>query len=323
MQTLEQIRALVSEDMCAVNALIIKNLDSRITLIQALGEHILNSGGKRLRPLLALLSARCFDITTDSHIHLAAIVEFIHTATLLHDDVVDASQLRRGHETANAIWGNEASVLVGDFLFSRAFQMMVHINRLKIMAILAETSNTIAAGEVQQLLNCRDPTTDEAAYMRVIEAKTAKLFAAATQLGAHLTDQPESIENAMAAYGLHLGNAFQLIDDALDYSGDSEKMGKNIGDDLAEGKPTLPLIYAMRQSDTYEKNLISEAIREGQIERLKDIQSIIASTGAIEYTYSAAKREATAAIEALSEIPDSIYKSALIDLAHFTLSRDR
>lgn len=318
---IESIRALVADDMQAVNQLILTHLESPITLIKQLGQHILNSGGKRLRPILALLSARCFNYEGLQHIRLAAIVEFIHTATLLHDDVVDESKMRRGQETANAIWGNQASVLVGDFLFSRSFQMMVEINSIKVMDILAHASNTIAAGEVLQLMNCNEPDTTEARYMEVIEAKTARLFAAATQLGAHVAGQSEAIEMAMAEYGLRLGNAFQLVDDALDYSGNADEMGKNIGDDLAEGKPTLPLIYVMQNGRSEQKELIAEAIRHGSLEKLTEIQETIASTGAIEYTYAAARREALAAIDALKLIPESAYKTALIELASFTLER--
>lgn len=321
MINLESIRSLVENDMLAVNQLILEQLESPIMLIKQLGEHILKSGGKRLRPMLALLSAHCFNYKGTAHIHLAAIVEFIHTATLLHDDVVDSSQMRRGQETANAIWGNQASVLVGDFLFSRSFQMMVQLNSLKVMEILAGASNTIAAGEVLQLMNCHEPDTSESQYMAVIEAKTACLFSAATQLGAHVAGQSIEMENTMADYGMHLGNAFQLIDDALDYSGNPTEMGKNIGDDLAEGKPTLPLIYVMQNGNSEQRKLIIDALRLGSLEKLNEIQEVIASTGAIEYTYSAARREALVAIEALNKVPDSPYKVALISLANFTLER--
>lgn len=318
---LEDIRTLVQADMQAVDALIVANLASPITLIQQLGQHIIKGGGKRLRPLLALLSAKCFGYEGIHHIRLAAIIEFIHTATLLHDDVVDESDLRRGQETANAIWGNSASVLVGDFLFSRSFQMMVELNSLKVMDILAEASNTIAAGEVLQLMNCHEPDTTEERYMEVIHAKTAKLFAAATQLGAHIAGQSLAIEQQMGLYGMHLGAAFQLIDDALDYSGNAEEMGKNIGDDLAEGKPTLPLIYVMRNGTPAQQALIAQAIQQGSLDQLADIQRTVASTGAIEYTYAAAKREALAAIQALDNVPESPYRQALVQLANFTLER--
>ncbi|NNM60084.1 MAG: octaprenyl diphosphate synthase [Legionellales bacterium] len=321
MINLESIHSLVADDMAAVNLVILDHLESPITLIKQLGEHILKSGGKRLRPLLALLSAHCFSYKGKDHIRLAAIVEFIHTATLLHDDVVDSSQMRRGQNTANAIWGNQASVLVGDFLFSRSFQMMVVLNSLKVMEILARASNTIAAGEVLQLMNCHQPDTNESQYMAVIEAKTACLFSAATQLGAHIAGQSPQMEETMANYGLHLGNAFQLIDDALDYSGNSSEMGKNIGDDLAEGKPTLPLIYVIQHGNSQQQKLIIDALQQGTLEKLDEIQKIIASTGAIEYTYAAAKREALLAIESLKTVPDSPYKAALVNLANFTLER--
>jgi octaprenyl-diphosphate synthase len=318
---LENIRALVQADMQAVDALIVANLASPITLIQQLGQHIIKSGGKRLRPLLALLSAKCFGYEGAHHVRLAAIIEFIHTATLLHDDVVDESVLRRGQETANAIWGNSASVLVGDFLFSRAFQMMVDLDSLKVMGILADASNTIAAGEVLQLMNCHEPDTTEERYMEVIHAKTAKLFAAATQLGAHIAGQSLAIEENMGLYGMHLGAAFQLVDDALDYSGNTDELGKNIGDDLAEGKPTLPLIYIMRQGTPAQQQLIATAIQQGSLDQLAEIQQTIAATGAIDYTYAAARREALAAIAALEQVPESPYKQALIQLANFTIER--
>ena len=242
---IDQIRALSNDDMQAVNQLIQQQVDSDVALINQLGFYIVNSGGKRLRPLLTVLSARAMGIGNNDHHTLAAIVEFIHTATLLHDDVVDESTMRRGRETANAIFGNQASVLVGDFLYTRSFQMMVSLKRMRVMEILSEATNQIAEGEVLQLMNCNDASTTEARYFDVIYGKTARLFEAATQLAAVLTDQDEHIEHAMQEYGKHLGTAFQLADDILDYMADSEEMGKNAGDDLAEGKPTLPLLYAM------------------------------------------------------------------------------
>lgn len=318
---LDAIKQLVHEDWAAVNQLIAQHVDSEITLIKQLGQYIIYSGGKRLRPLLVLLGARVFNYQGNDHIHLAALVEFIHTATLLHDDVVDASGLRRGNETANAIWGNEASVLVGDFLFSRSFQMMVDVGNLKIMGILAKVTNTIAKGEVMQLMNCHNPDTSESHYMQVIEAKTAALFAAATEIGALLSDQPTAIQQAMHAYGNHLGTAFQLVDDALDYSGKREEMGKNIGDDLAEGKPTLPLIYSLRAGSAAQKNIIETAIAEGGLSQLAAIQETIASTGAIEYTYAAAEKQVELAIGALAKVPDSPYRDALLAMAEFAISR--
>lgn len=321
MVKLEAVRSLVADDLATVDQVILAQLQSPITLIQELGQHILKSGGKRLRPLLALLSARCFNYTGQQHVLLAAIIEFIHTATLLHDDVVDTSQMRRGQETANAIWGNQASVLVGDFLFSRSFQMMIEINSLKVMSVLAEASNTIAAGEVLQLMNCHEPDTTEERYMEVITAKTAKLFAAATQLGAHIAHQPAATEQAMMNYGLYLGQAFQLIDDVLDYSGNSDTTGKNIGDDLNEGKPTLPLIYVMQNGSETEKALIASSIREGNTDNLPIIQEIITSSGSIEYTYQVARERALLAIEALNILPNSVYKDALVTLANFAVER--
>lgn len=318
---IDEIRALISEDMQAADQLIRQQLHSEVVLINQLGAYIINSGGKRLRPVLVLLAARACDYQGNAHIDVAAIIEFIHTATLLHDDVVDDSSLRRGRETANAIWGNEASVLVGDFLYSRSFQMMVAIRSMRVMDILANTTNTIAEGEVMQLLNCQDPDTTEERYMDVIHCKTAKLFEAAAQLGAVLADRPLSEEEALANYGMHLGTAFQLIDDMLDYSDSSAAIGKNIGDDLAEGKPTLPLIYAMRHGAPQEASIIREAILQGGRENIGVITKTIESTGAIAYTTALAKLESERAIAALETIPESPYKEALISLAEFSVSR--
>lgn len=318
---IDEIRALISEDMQAADQLIRQQLHSEVVLINQLGAYIINSGGKRLRPVLVLLAARACDYQGNAHIDVAAIIEFIHTATLLHDDVVDDSSLRRGRETANAIWGNEASVLVGDFLYSRSFQMMVAIRSMRVMDILANTTNTIAEGEVMQLLNCQDPDTTEERYMDVIHCKTAKLFEAAAQLGAVLADRPLSEEEALANYGMHLGTAFQLIDDMLDYSDSSAAIGKNIGDDLAEGKPTLPLIYAMRHGAPQEASIIRETILQGGRENIGVITKTIESTGAIAYTTALAKLESERAIAALEAIPESPYKEALISLAEFSVSR--
>ncbi|HSP01255.1 MAG TPA: polyprenyl synthetase family protein, partial [Thioalkalivibrio sp.] len=281
---LDQIRELVTDDMNAVNDRIRERLQSSVVLINQLGHYIINSGGKRLRPLLVLLSARACGNTDARHVDLAAIIEFIHTATLLHDDVVDASELRRGRETANALFGNEASVLVGDFLYSRAFEMMVDIGSMRVMEILARTTNTIAEGEVLQLLNCHEADTTEARYMEVIQSKTAKLFEAAARIGAVLGGQPEPVERAMADYGMHLGTAFQLIDDVLDYGASSEEMGKNMGDDLAEGKPTLPLIHAMGVGDAAQAGVIREAIEQGGREYAERVLEIIQATGSLDYT---------------------------------------
>ncbi|MDZ7752763.1 MAG: octaprenyl diphosphate synthase [Gammaproteobacteria bacterium] len=319
---LDQIRALVLEDAAAVDLTIRERLSSEVVLIDQLSHYIINSGGKRLRPLLVLLSAGACHYRGEHHITLAAVIEFIHTATLLHDDVVDASNLRRGRETANSIWGNEASVLVGDFLYSRSFQMMVSVGNPRVMEILADTTNVIAEGEVQQLLNCHEPDTTEEQYRRVIQAKTAKLFEAGSQLGAILAGRPRQDETALARYGLHLGTAFQLVDDALDYSSSAAALGKNIGDDLAEGKPTLPLIHAMRESAPAQREVLREAVRNGGLADIDAVASAIESTGSIAYTAHAARTEAAKAIAALADIPDSAYRDALVALAEFAVERD-
>jgi octaprenyl-diphosphate synthase len=319
--SVDSLRALVSDDVAAVDVLIRSRLYSDVALINQLSSYIINSGGKRLRPLLLLLSARACQYKGRQHINLAAVIEFIHTATLLHDDVVDASLLRRGNMTANAVWGNEASVLVGDFLYSRAFEMMVEANDMRIMEIMSHTTNTIAEGEVLQLLNCHDATTTEARYMEVISRKTARLFEAAAQIGAVLGSQSALIERALASYGLHLGIAFQLIDDVLDYSASPGDTGKNIGDDLAEGKPTLPLLHAMRTGTPAEAQLIRKAIENGGHENISAVLSAIESNGSIPYTAQAAQREADQAIAALGPLPASTYKEALNSLAEFSVNR--
>ena len=320
---IDQIRALSNDDMQAVNQLIQQQVDSDVALINQLGFYIVNSGGKRLRPLLTVLSARAMGIDNNDHHTLAAIVEFIHTATLLHDDVVDESTMRRGRETANAIFGNQASVLVGDFLYTRSFQMMVSLKRMRVMEILSEATNQIAEGEVLQLMNCNDASTTEARYFDVIYGKTARLFEAATQLAAVLTDQDEHIEHAMQEYGKHFGTAFQLADDILDYMADSEEMGKNAGDDLAEGKPTLPLLYAMwHAKNDNDKALIQEAIEQSNgLPHLTRIQGIMEETGALDYTRECATKEVQMAIDSLNAIEDSEYKEALIALAHISIER--
>jgi octaprenyl-diphosphate synthase len=292
-----------------------------VALINQLSHYIINSGGKRLRPLLVLLASRTCHYQGDQHINLAAVIEFIHTATLLHDDVVDASQLRRGNMTANAVFGNEASVLVGDFLYSRAFEMMVEANNMRIMEIMSHTTNRIAEGEVLQLLNCHDADTTEARYMEVVSRKTAKLFEAAAQIGAVLGEQPETVETALASYGLHLGIAFQLIDDVLDYSASPEDTGKNLGDDLAEGNPTLPLIHAMCQGTPKQAQLIRKAIENGGHDNMSAVCAAIESTGGIPYTAQAAQREANLAIAALDPLPASPYREALYSLAEFSVNR--
>ena len=317
------IRALSNDDMQAVNQLIQQQVDSEVALINQLGFYIVNSGGKRLRPLLTVLSARAMGIDNNEHHTLAAIVEFIHTATLLRDDVVDESTMRRGRETANAIFGNQASVLVGDFLYTRSFQMMVSLKRMRVMEILSEATNQIAEGEVLQLMNCNDAGTTEARYFDVIYGKTARLFEAATQLAAVLTEQNEHIERAMQEYGKHFGTAFQLADDILDYMADSEEMGKNAGDDLTEGKPTLPLLYAMwHATNDGDKALIQEAIEQSNgLPHLTRIQGIMEETGALDYTRQCAQKEVQMAIDSLSAIEDSKYKEALIALAHISIER--
>lgn len=308
--------------MSAVDAMIQSRLQSDVVLINQLGHYIINSGGKRVRPALAILCARACGYKGDQHHDLATIIEFIHTATLLHDDVVDNSDLRRGRETANSLWGNEASVLVGDFLYTRAFEMMVEMNSMPLMKILSHATNVIAEGEVLQLLNCNDANTTEESYLEVIHHKTAKLFEAAGQLGAVISDRSAEVEYAMGHYAMHLGSAFQLVDDLLDYSGSSDVIGKNIGDDLAEGKPTLPLIYAMRQGTKKQDKIIREAIEQGQRDKINDIITIIEETGAIDYTAQVAKNEVDLAKSCLSILPDSIYKQALNYLADFSIKRN-
>ncbi len=315
------IRQLADADMQAVNALIQRRLHSEVVLINQLSHYIIGSGGKRLRPLLALLVARACGYQGERHIDIAAIVEFIHTATLLHDDVVDESDMRRGKETANNVWGNQAAVLVGDFLYSRSFEMMVSVGNMRVMEILATTTNTIAEGEVLQLLNCHDPDTTEERYMEVIHSKTAKLFEAACQLGAVLAGLDDAQEQAMARYGMHLGTAFQLIDDVLDYTADAAEMGKNVGDDLAEGKPTLPLIIALQRSSGDTAALLRKSIEEGGLEYIDTIMQAIEQTNAIAYTVAKAQQETEAAIASLECLPASDYRQALESLAWFAINR--
>lgn len=319
---LDTINRLAHEDMLAVNGLIQQQVDSEVSLINQLGFYIVNSGGKRLRPLMTVLAARALDVETDEHHTLAAIIEFIHTATLLHDDVVDESTMRRGKETANAVFGNQASVLVGDFLYTRSFQMMVSLKRMRVMEILSNATNVIAEGEVLQLMNCNDPETSEESYMQVIYSKTARLFEAATLLAAVLTDQSTEIELAMQDYGKYLGTAFQLVDDILDYAADPEEMGKNVGDDLAEGKPTLPLLYAMWHGDEQQKALIKSAIESGDgLQHFDQIMLAMKQTRSLEYTKKQALEASSKAINAISAIADSDYKSALIGLAKIAVER--
>lgn len=315
------IQKLISEDMQNVNSLIQTRLHSEIVLVNQLSQYIIASGGKRLRPMLSLLAARACGYEGEKHINIAAIVEFIHTATLLHDDVVDESDMRRGKDTANNIWGNQAAVLVGDFLYSRSFEMMVDVGEMRVMEILASTTNVIAEGEVLQLLNCNDPDTDEARYLEVIYSKTAKLFEAACQLGAVLAGLSEEDEKAIAQYGIHLGTAFQLVDDILDYSASAAEMGKNVGDDLAEGKPTLPLIIALERSSGDEARLIRNAIEEGGLDKIDEIMVIIEQTDALSYSANIAKKEVIKANACLSCLPKTAYKDALESLAWFSISR--
>ncbi|RUM91565.1 MAG: octaprenyl diphosphate synthase [Thiomicrospira sp.] len=319
--TLSQIRKLIQNDIDATDQLILSKLSSDVVLINQIGHYIINSGGKRLRPLLVLLSAHACDYQGKHHLTLAAVIEFIHTSTLLHDDVVDESETRRGNQTANEVWGNAASVLVGDFLYSRSFEMMVEPGIMRIMEVMSETTNVIAEGEVLQLLNCHDADTTSERYMEVIHRKTAKLFEAATVLGPILAEKPE-LESAFASYGRHLGAAFQLIDDALDYMADADQLGKNLGDDLAEGKPTLPLIYVLENGTDEEKSLIRKAIETEGIKLLKEVTSIIQTSGAIQYTQEVATQEAEKAKDALAPLNDSEIKQALLSLADLAVQRN-
>ena len=318
---LDNFNQLLATDMAAVDQVIRERLHSEVLLVNQVGEYIINSGGKRLRPALVVLSAQAFDYKGKYHHDLAAVVEFIHTATLLHDDVVDESGLRRGRETANALFGNAASVLVGDFLYSRAFQMMVEVGEMRVMQTLADATNVIAEGEVLQLLNCNDADVDAENYMRVIHYKTAKLFEAAMRLGAILAKVSSADEAAAAKYGMHLGTAFQLIDDVLDYSANEAETGKHLGDDLAEGKPTLPLIYAMQHGSIEQAAVVRNAIEQGDVGKFAEVLAIIHATGALEFTRLQAMREVEFACTAIADMPDSSYKKCLVDLAHFAATR--
>jgi octaprenyl-diphosphate synthase len=315
------VRAIVAPDLEAVDQTIVEHLRSRVALVNQVAEHIIHSGGKRLRPLVTLVAARAAGHQGTRHVLMAAIVEFIHTATLLHDDVVDDSNLRRGQLTANALFGNEASVLVGDFLYSRAFQMMVEAGSMPVMRIMADTTNAIAEGEVLQLLNCKDPDTTEGRYMEVVQAKTARLFEAAARLGAVLDGADPALEGPLAAFGLHLGTAYQLVDDVLDYFGTPEAIGKNVGDDLAEGKPTLPLIRAMQVCDDDGRELIRRAIRDDGLQHIEAVVAAVERSGAIDYTARRAREEARLAGEALEALPNSPFRDALAALADFAVAR--
>ena len=319
--TLNEIKSLMQSEIISTDNLITSQLKSDVVLINQIGHYIINSGGKRLRPLLTLLCSKALNYKGEDHYTLAAIIEFIHTATLLHDDVVDHSDLRRGEKTANNVFGNAASVLTGDFLYSRSFQMMVGINNMRVMNILADATNKIAEGEVLQLLNCNNPDTSETEYYNVIYCKTAKLFEAACQLPAIIQHSAQEVEQALMNYGKYLGNAFQLADDILDYTSSAEEMGKNIGDDLAEGKPTLPLIYALAQSDSSDRALLYQAIKNADTSHITEIINIVKRSGGIDYTMKAAKQAAKQAINCLEQIPDTPYKTALMSLCHLAVSR--
>ncbi len=317
----ESVKSLVAADLLEVDRVIRQRLASDVVLVNQIAEYIIGGGGKRLRPLVVVVAARACGCTDARHAEAAAIIEFIHTATLLHDDVVDGSKLRRGRDTANSVWGNDASVLVGDFVYSRAFEMMVSLGKMRIMDVMASATNKIAEGEVLQLMNAHDPDTTEERYFDVIYRKTAKLFEAGTQLAAIIAGADTRLEAAMMAYGKHLGTAFQLIDDALDYSANREQLGKNLGDDLAEGKPTLPLIYALKHGSEAQRTTIRASIEAGSVAELEAITAAIESTGGLAYTARLARQEAILAIAALADLPDSPYKQALRDLADFTVER--
>ncbi|NOJ26116.1 octaprenyl diphosphate synthase [Vibrio coralliilyticus] len=318
------IQALTADDMAKVNETIHAQLNSDVSLINQLGFYIISGGGKRIRPLLAVLSARALGYQGQAHTTAAAFIEFIHTATLLHDDVVDESDMRRGKATANAAFGNAASVLVGDFIYTRSFQMMTELGSMKILKLMSDAVNIIAEGEVQQLMNCNDPDTTEESYMQVIYSKTARLFEAATQIGAILNDAPSEVETALQNYGKYLGTAFQLIDDVMDYTSDGDEMGKNVGDDLAEGKPTLPLLYAMQHGTPEQTQMIREAIEKANgMEKLDSIMEAMEQTGSLEYTRQKAYQEADKAIAELSVLSESPHKEALVTLAHMSVHRSK
>ena len=320
--SLKQIHSAIAQDMRAVDEVIRSALYSDVVLIKQVAEYIINSGGKRLRPALVLMSAEMFGSVQTAHHQIAAVVEFIHTATLLHDDVVDESSLRRGQATANSLFGNAASVLVGDFVYSRAFQMMVKVDNMRVMEILAEATNIIAEGEVLQLLNVHDADISEQDYLQVIRFKTAKLFEAATRLGAVICQASESDEQALASYGMHLGTAFQLIDDVLDLTGEPHTIGKNLGDDIAEGKPTLPLLYAMRHGSQKQAELIRFAIEQGGEENIHAVIEAVQQTDALQHVTRLAQQEAQLACQAIAHFSDSLAKQRLIDLAEFSVARD-
>lgn len=318
---LAAIRSLVKEDLAATDEFIISQLESNIPMVREVIEYVLSCGGKRVRPLVLALGAKALNPEATDHIRLAAVIELIHTATLLHDDVVDNSTLRRGNQTANIIWGNDASILIGDFLYSRAFQIVVELKQQAILEIFAKATHYIAEGEIMQMVNAKNPDTAEAFYYEIIQRKTAKLFEIATQLGAMMASHDEQQIDALREYGLHLGLAYQLIDDAIDYSQTTDEAGKNVGQDLDEGKCTLPLIYAMSQSQGEDLQLLRSSIKAGSSENLAAILKILEATKAIEYTANVAKQHAEKAIAALAIVPDSVYKKALIDLSDFVVNR--
>jgi len=318
---LDQIREPVADELRRLDEVIVDRLASDVLLVNQVSQYIVGAGGKRLRPLSVLLAARACGYRGAQHVEAAAIIEFIHTATLLHDDVVDGSGLRRGRHTANEVFGNQASVLVGDYLYSRAFQMMVDLGDMRIQGVMADATNTIAMGEVLQLMNAHDPDTSEQSYLEVIYRKTARLFEAGAQMAAILAQAPAPVEQAMVAYGRHLGTAFQLVDDALDYRADRTELGKNLGDDLAEGKPTLPLIYAMAHASVEDTARLRVAVESGGLEDLEAITRTIESAGGLEYTVRLAQREKALAIEALADLPDSAHARSLRALADFAVSR--
>ncbi|VVE63299.1 octaprenyl diphosphate synthase [Pandoraea anapnoica] len=317
----QNVLAAITDDMKAVDTLIRHRLASEVVLINQISEYIINSGGKRLRPALLLLVSGALGVTSPARYELAAVIEFIHTSTLLHDDVVDESDLRRGKQTANALFGNAASVLVGDFLYSRSFEMMVSVDNMRVMQILARATNVIAEGEVLQLLNMHDPDVDEARYLQVIKYKTATLFEAATQLAAVLANADAQTEAAVCEYGGRLGTAFQLMDDWLDYAGDTDAMGKNAGDDLREGKPTLPLIHVLQHGTEEERALVREAIENGGTDKFEPILAAIKRTGALDYTLARAQEEADAAARIISALPSSHYKNSLLELCSYSIAR--
>jgi octaprenyl-diphosphate synthase len=319
--TLEDVRELIGDDLAAINEEIRTQLHSQVPLIDQVAHYIINSGGKRLRPMIVVLAARALGYAGRDHITSAAIIEFIHTATLLHDDVVDDSKLRRGRQTANSVFGNAASVLVGDFLYSRAFQMMVQIGDMRVMEVLANATNVIAEGEVQQLVNCHDPDTTEERYLDVIRNKTAKLFEAGAEIAAILAGENSSVQGSLADYGMRLGTAFQLRDDVLDYDASPAEIGKNIGDDLAEGKPTLPLIQTIRAGTPEQIALVRAAIEDGGRDRIEAVCDAVRTSGALDYTHDLARSYSDAALASLVPLPDSIYKEALTALAGISVDR--